>query len=85
MKKNKVIVPVYARKAIETGNVWMLPPCVTGKWDEHKTCPANEHECPHAEITRGSIASAYYAKCNAKNKTLKAISSYKHFIEDYTR
>ena len=85
MTKSKIKVPVYARKAIETGDVWQTPPCVNNKWDDAKTCPACENQCPHAEITRGSIKSSYWAKCNAKENTLKAISLYKEYFDSYTR
>lgn len=85
MVKSKIKVPLYAQKAIKKEYVWKLPPCISGEWDEYKTCPANEKECPHAEITRGSIKSAYYAKCNAKKKTLEMIAFYKDFVESHIK
>lgn len=84
MTRAKVKVPVYARKAIETGNVWQMPPCVLGNCTRGEYCPANMDECPHAEIIRGTIKTSYWAKCNARQKTLDDIALYKKFFDAYT-
>ncbi len=84
MTRSKVSVPVYARKAIETGNIWQNPPCIEKDCKRGIDCPANINECPHAEIIKGSISSAYWAKCNARQKTLDAIALYKKFFDNYT-
>ena len=84
MTRAKVKVPVYARKAIETGNVWQMPPCVSNNCKRGMPCPANMYECPHAEIVKGNIQSSYWAVCNARQKTLDTIALYKKFIDNYT-
>ena len=77
-------VPIYARKAIETGKVWQNPPCISGKCEKGDSCPANMKECPHAEIVKGYNRTAYWARCNARKKTLNDIALYKEFFDNYT-
>ncbi len=84
MTRSKVKVPVYARKAIETGKVWQMPPCIKKGCPRGVDCPANMKECPHAEIVKGLTPTAYWAKCNARQSTLNAIALYKDFFDNYT-
>ena len=84
MTRSKVRVPVYARKAIETGDVWQMPPCLSKGCKRGMDCPANMNECPHAEIVKGMNPSAYWAVCNARQKTLDNIALYKEFFDNYT-
>ncbi len=85
MTRAKVKIPVYARKAIETGDVWQMPPCVANTpCPRGMDCPAHMYECPHAEIVKGMTPKAYWAKCNARQKTLDDIALYKKFFENYT-